>query len=213
MDYIKKASKKELRQIGLVREIALSSLDGKRFQHSVGTAEMAASICRRYHLDEHKGYLAGLAHDLCKRMPMERQLTLARAFDGPLPDLVFETPKFLHGPAAAVFLKLEGISSDAGILEAVAYHTVGRADMGPLALAVYIADKIEPGRREWAHAIREKLEKGKFDGKGGLQMLAVATIEDMHDYIVSSGRAVAATTLVLYNSLTGKSVVEWPVRL
>jgi len=196
----------------MVRQLAQTSLDGKRFQHSVDTAEMAASICRRYKLDEYKGYLAGLSHDLCKRMPMEKQLVLARAFAGPLPDLVFETPKFLHGPAAAVFLKREGISTDETVLEAVAYHTVGKAGMVPLALAVYIADKIEPGRKDWAVAIRDKLERGKFDGDGGLRRLAVATIEDMHDNMVSSGRAVAATTLVLYNSLTGKSVAEWPVR-
>jgi len=206
MDSIKKAAKREPGQVGLVRDIARSFLDGKRFQHSVGTAEMAASICHRYHLDEEKGYLAGLAHDLCKRMPVDRQLALARAYDGPLPGLVFETQKFLHGPAAAVFLRIEGITSDEAVLEAVAYHTVGRAGMGPLALAVYIADKIEPGRKDWANEIRDKLEKGKFDGEGGLNRLALATIEDMRDNMVASGRAVAATTLVLYNSLTGKSV-------
>jgi nicotinate-nucleotide adenylyltransferase len=211
MGSTRKATRKELKQLALVRELARTSLDGKRFQHSLDTAEMAASICRRFNLDEHKGYLAGLAHDLCKRMPMDRQLTLARAYDGPLPDLVFETPKFLHGPAAAVYLKMEGITTDETVMEAIAYHTVGKAGMGSLALAVYIADKIEPGRRDWAHSIRDKLEKGKFDGAEGLRKLAVATIEDMHDYIVASGRAVAATTLVLYNSLTGKSVAEWPV--
>jgi nicotinate-nucleotide adenylyltransferase len=192
--------------------LAESMLDRKRFEHCVGAARTAAAICRRFGHDEDAAYLAGLAHDLCKRLPPAEQFSLARSFAGPLPEVVFENLRLPHGPAAAVYLEREGLSSDPAVLEAVAYHTVGKAGMGPVALAVYIADKIEPSRRDWAQGVRELLSAGAFDGSGGLGRLATATLETMLDEISASGRAVAATTLVLYNSLTGKSVSEWPVR-
>ena len=193
-------------------KLAEAMLDRKRFEHCVGAAKTAAAICRRFGHDEDAAYIAGLAHDLCKQMPAVEQLSLARSFSGPLPEIVFENMRLPHGPAAAAYLKREGLSSDPAVLEAVAYHTVGKAGMGPVALAVYIADKIEPSRRDWAQGVRQHLAAGAFDGIGGLGRLATATLETMLDEISASGRAVAATTLVLYNSLTGKSISEWPVR-
>lgn len=195
-----------------VRALAERSLDGKRFRHCVGAAETAAALCGRYGYDAASGYLAGLAHDLCKQMAPAAQVELARRFDGPLPEAVFSNPKLPHGPAAAALLARDGLSNDPAVLEAVAYHTFGRAGMGPVALAVYVADKIEPGRGGWASIVRLGLGEGRFEGSGGLVRLATATIEAMLDHIVAEGRAVADTTFVLYNSLSGKSVREWPVR-
>ena len=195
-----------------VRALAERSLDQKRFRHCVGAAETAAAICGRYGYDAAAGYLAGLAHDLCKQMAPGVQLELARSFDGPLPEAVFGNPKLPHGPAAAALLARDGLSDDPAVLEAVAYHTFGRAGMGPVALAVYVADKIEPGRGDWAPAVRLGLVEGLFDGAGGLVRLATATIEAMLDRVVADGRAVSETTFILYNSLSGKSVREWPVR-
>ncbi len=194
-----------------VRGLAERSLDGRRFRHCVGAAETASGICARYGYDAAAGYLAGLAHDLCKQMPPGVQLELARSFDGPLPEAVFGNPKLPHGPAAAALLAREGLSDDPAVLEAVAYHTFGRVGLGPVALAVYVADKIEPGRGDWASAVRLGIAEGLFDGEGGLVRLATATIEAMLDRAVGDGRAVADTTLILYNSLSGKSVREWPV--
>jgi nicotinate-nucleotide adenylyltransferase len=199
--------------VARVRALAEQRLDGRRYRHCVGAAETASALCERYGYDADSGYLAGLAHDLCKQSEIHTQIELARSFDGPLPESVFSNPRLPHGPAAAVLLAREGLSTDPAVLEAVAYHTFGKSGMGPVALAVYIADKIEPSRRDWASTIRLGIDEGRFDGDGGLVRLATATIEAMLDRIVAEdGRPVADTTLVLYNSLSGKSVREWPVR-
>ncbi|MBN2873629.1 MAG: bis(5'-nucleosyl)-tetraphosphatase (symmetrical) YqeK [Spirochaetales bacterium] len=202
-----------------VLKLAESMLEPKRLLHCIGAAETAAEICSRYSLDQGAGYLAGLAHDLCKRMPQAEQLALARAFDGPLPDIVFENPKLSHGPAAAVLLAGKHLVDDPEILEAIAYHTVGKTGMGPIALAVYVADKIEPSRRDWAASVRDGLVIGTYDARDGesnldgLRRLAAATVETLLDDITRSGRTVAATTFVLYNDLTGKSISRWPEQL
>jgi nicotinate-nucleotide adenylyltransferase len=74
-------------------------------------------------------------------MPVERQRALAayRSADG-------LSEALLHGPAAASWLERELGVNDGEVLDAVAYHTVGKVGMGELAMVVWIADKIEPGR-------------------------------------------------------------------
>ncbi|HET9065942.1 MAG TPA: HD domain-containing protein [Gemmatimonadales bacterium] len=51
----------------------------------------------------------------------------------------------LHGPAAAAQARADGIT-DEEVLQAVAWHTVGHAQWGPLGQALYAADFLEPGR-------------------------------------------------------------------
>lgn len=61
----------------------------------------------------------------------------------------------IHGPAAAARARAEGVT-DAEVLEAVAYHTVGHASWGDLGLALYAADFLEP-ERPFAQAERAEL--------------------------------------------------------
>ena len=188
-------------------KLAHTMLEGKRLVHSIGAADTAHAICTRYGLDADAGYLAALAHDLCKRMDSAEQKRLALSFAGDIPPAALENPKLLHGPAAAVFLEQKGIITDPSMLEAIAYHTFGKPGMCDLSLAVYVADKIEPGRRDWAASVRSRLAAGAFDGPEGLRALAAATVEALLDDITSSGRIVAPTTFTLYNDLDRKSVV------
>jgi len=189
----------------LALAMARDWLPRRRFAHSVAAAETAVALCQRYGLDPEAGFLAGVAHDLCKDMAPERQFELARRFDGPLPALAFMDPQLPHGPAAAVFLRDDGLVDDPAVLEAIAYHTFGKPGMGPLALVVYSADKIEPGRGEWIADVASAAVRGDYDGHGGLERLTAAVIERSMDHVIRSGRPVAPDTLILYNALTGKN--------
>src|SRR3712207_2529741 len=57
-----------------------------------------------------------------------------------------ESPKLLHASVAAELARRELGIEDEEVLGAIRAHTTGQAGMGPLALALYVADKIEPGR-------------------------------------------------------------------
>ena len=52
----------------------------------------------------------------------------------------------MHGPVAAELARRELGVEDGEVLEAVRAHTTGKPGMGPLALVLYVADKIEPAR-------------------------------------------------------------------
>jgi predicted HD superfamily hydrolase involved in NAD metabolism len=61
-------------------------------------------------------------------------------------DFESERPILLHGPVAAELARRDLGVKDAEILDAVRAHTTGEPGMGPLALTLFVADKIEPGR-------------------------------------------------------------------
>jgi nicotinate-nucleotide adenylyltransferase len=119
-----------------------------RFLHSRSCALLSWDLCRRFGLDPHAGYLAGLAHDMGKAFSEEELLELAGKDGEGFSKTERERPSLLHGRAAAVLLRDRfGIHNEA-VLEAVRYHTTGREGMGPLAKVVYVADKIEVSRRD-----------------------------------------------------------------
>jgi HD superfamily phosphohydrolase YqeK len=56
---------------------------------------------------------------------------------------------FLHGPAAAHRLEVQGLRDDA-VLEAIRYHTLGHEALDIIGRALIAADFLEPGRKAWA---------------------------------------------------------------
>jgi nicotinate-nucleotide adenylyltransferase len=130
-------------------------LDFDRFIHSRNTALLAWDLCRRFGLDEQKGYLAGIAHDMCKFMGDEELVRLAHSDGTGSSKLEQQKPGLLHARAAAVQLRRKYGILDRDILEAIRCHTMGQADMGSLAQVVYIADKIEISRTKADPALRE----------------------------------------------------------
>lgn len=135
-----------LETITKVENYARSVLSPARFLHSRNTALMAWDLCQRFGLDAQKGYLAGIAHDICKRASEKDLVRLAHADGSGSTKVEKEKPGLLHGRAAAVLVKRKYGISDHDVLEAIRCHTTGSRDMGQLAKAVYIADKIEVSR-------------------------------------------------------------------
>jgi nicotinate-nucleotide adenylyltransferase len=117
-----------------------------RFLHSRNTAFMAQDLCRRFGLDPKAGYLAGIAHDLCKQLDPKLMMKLAKTDRMPISALEKSKPSLLHGRAAAVLLRERFCINNKDILEAVAFHTSGCEKMGDLAKVIYIADKTEVSR-------------------------------------------------------------------
>jgi nicotinate-nucleotide adenylyltransferase len=125
---------------------ARMNLTVERFLHSRNTALLAVDMCRRFGLDPCLGYLAGIAHDLGKQLDGKVLMKLAKADGMKITDLEKKKPGLLHGRVAAVLLRERFGIHNKEVLEAVAFHTSGSADMGPLAKVIYIADKVEPSR-------------------------------------------------------------------
>lgn len=150
------------------------------------------------------GRIAGLAHDLCKEMPLARQEALATIYsslsgrDIPKDGVIGRAA--LHGPAAAGLLASEFGLDDADILEAVALHTLGAEDMGDLARIIYAADKLEPGRGH----VDPKFRADCLELPPGALFSAV--LADTVGWLRSMGQPVAAESLELHERIAAREI-------
>lgn len=171
-----------------IRKFALASEKPDRYEHSERVAETAMIMCDMFGVDPKKGYLAGLAHDMCKDMSDDLMLSLASHDNQPITHAEKDKPSLLHGRAAAVKLETDFGVEDPDIIQAVSRHTLGGASMCPLAKILYIADKIEPGRPHSTKEYRARL----FDMS--LNEMCLAVLDENTDYLRSKGKGIAPVT-------------------
>ncbi len=126
--------------------LARKRLSEKRYGHTLRVADTAERLARVHGLDPARARLAALLHDAARETEPEEFLRLAEEWDLAVGEPERESPKLLHAPVAAELARRELGVEDDEVLAAIRAHTVGEPGMGPLALALYVADKIEPAR-------------------------------------------------------------------
>jgi predicted HD superfamily hydrolase involved in NAD metabolism len=127
---------------------ARECLSDKRYAHTLRVAETAERLARLHGLDPERARLAGLLHDMAREIGKEELLRVAEEDGLSVGDFERERPILLHGPVAAELARGDLGVDDGEVLDAVRVHTTGEPGMGPLALALLVADKIEPGREQ-----------------------------------------------------------------
>jgi nicotinate-nucleotide adenylyltransferase len=188
------------KQILRVEEAAREMLRPARFLHSRNTALLAWDLCRRFGLDFQAAYLAGIAHDLGKPLGNEELLKTAETDGAGLSPAERDKPALLHGRAAAVLLGERFGIHNRDVLEAVAWHTEGNVEMGPLAKAVFIADKIEVSREN----VRPDLRRLCFAEDAEFDRIFFAVLEDTVAWLRSGGIEISEKTLRLLEKTRGE---------
>jgi predicted HD superfamily hydrolase involved in NAD metabolism len=123
--------------------LARSRLSERRYEHTLRVADTAENLAMAHDLEADR---RALLHDAAREMGLEEFLNLADKWGIQVGEPEQQSPKLLHGPVAAELAKRELGVNDEDVLEAIRAHTTGRPGMGPLALVLYVADKIEPAR-------------------------------------------------------------------
>lgn len=117
-----------------------------RLDHSIRVANVALDIARSNvkTLDPLKTYQAAMLHDIGKYVPdKESKEIVTREYSKEYAEYPYWA---LHQWVGAYLAEKEFGIKDKDILDSIAYHCTGRAEMGPLEQTIYSADKIEPGR-------------------------------------------------------------------
>jgi predicted HD superfamily hydrolase involved in NAD metabolism len=109
----------------------------------------AEGLAARHNIDASRVRLAALGHDLMRLTPREELLRLAREGGIEPNEAERAEPLLLHGALAARMLSERFGIDNAEVLDAVRYHTTGRAGMSDVEKVVFLADKTEPD--ELAH--------------------------------------------------------------
>ena len=122
------------------------NLSQKRFHHSLNVADECKKLAQKYGEDPEKAYFAGLLHDICKELPGDEQKDMVLRSGLTVCREELDTRSLWHGIAGAYFVKEHFGVEDIDILNAIRFHTVGRAGMTRLEEIVYIGDLISADR-------------------------------------------------------------------
>ncbi len=122
-------------------------LNEKRFIHSVGVEYTAACLAFVHGEDVERARVAGLLHDCAKCIPTEEKLRKAKKHGLSINKSEKLNPDLLHGKLGAYYAKTKYGVKDKEILSAITYHTTGHPDMCLLDKIIFVADYIEPNRK------------------------------------------------------------------
>jgi len=177
--------------IGLLKR----HLSEDKLMHSVSVMETATELAARLGCDADKAALAGLLHDITKQRTRKEQLQLCGEFGIMLDKVSANEEKLLHAVTAEGFLRCRLGVSDREILDAVRYHTTGRAAMTALDKAIYLADYIEPLRR--FDGVDEVRSLSARDIDKALALALTQTVRELLD----RGSAIHPDTVAARNAL------------
>lgn len=174
-------------------EVLRARLNEKRYEHSLNVAKQASCLAKKYGADVKKAEFAGLLHDVTKQTDEQEQLQLISDAGMRLSDLELENKKLWHAVSGMAFLKTKLNIVDEDILNAIRYHTTGRAGMSLLEKIVFVADMTTVDRtsleaKKVRRVVQEDLDKA-------VCLTAIFSIE----WLIERKAVVAPDTLGAYN--------------
>jgi len=127
-------------------ELIKELLSKKRFNHSMNVAEACYDLAEKYGADKKRCYLAGLLHDVMKEedKDIQRRMTVESGLDPDPAECV--APALWHAVAGAVYVRDTLKVTDAEIIRAIRFHTIGCVEMSLLEKIVYLGDMISADR-------------------------------------------------------------------
>ncbi|MBN2899436.1 MAG: bis(5'-nucleosyl)-tetraphosphatase (symmetrical) YqeK [Clostridia bacterium] len=176
-------------------------LKRSRFHHTLRVTDTAMELAKDCDEDVTKAEIAGLFHDLAKNLNDEELLAYIELHDLEIDDIVKRNLYLAHGMVAADIAMREYGVDDEDILEAIWYHTIGRASLSKLAKIIYVADYIEPNRvMNGVEAIRQVAESGNLD------KALLMTVENQITYLLTGHQEIHPNALEMRNELIRNGV-------
>ncbi|MBQ7934640.1 MAG: bis(5'-nucleosyl)-tetraphosphatase (symmetrical) YqeK [Lachnospiraceae bacterium] len=131
-----------------IRKAMEKQQDAKRYEHTLGVAYTATALAMKYGVSLKDAQLAGLLHDCAKCLSDKKKLSICEKHGLPVSEVEMRNPFLLHAKVGGFLARKEYLVQDEDIINAILYHTTGRPDMSTIEKIIFIADYIEPGRKE-----------------------------------------------------------------
>lgn len=183
-----------MRDIEKMQKQVKNELDAYRYRHTLGVMYTAASLAMRYGVELEQAMAAGLLHDCAKCIPDSQKIKMCDKYKVKLTDTELQNTALIHPKLGAYLAKSEYGVEDEDILNAIAGHTTGHPGMSMLEKIIYIADYIEPGRKEAPNlSLIRKLAFENIDDA------LFQILEDTLQYLKSNDRVIDLMTEETYN--------------
>lgn len=128
-----------------LQQVSVALHKANRVAHVLGCRETAVALAKHWGADETDAARAALLHDITKALDTNGQLTLSGEY-GMIPDdFSRQYPKTLHAVTGSLVAQYV-FGENPAVVQAIRYHTTGRADMTLLEKIIYVADYMEPNR-------------------------------------------------------------------
>ncbi len=119
------------------------NLKPERVKHTFRAIQYASKLAKIHNCDEQKAVIALILHDVAKYLDDKT----AKKLNINVSEELWNLPSAIrHAPISAEVAKQYFNVLDTDILDAICYHTTGRANMSKLEKIVYLADACEVGR-------------------------------------------------------------------
>lgn len=167
-------------------QFVINNLPPKRLKHTADVVVCALKKAKELNLDQKRVEIATTLHDNAKYI----DYTSVSGFNPPkdVPPPVMHA--FLGAFIAEKFLKID----DEEIIDAIRYHTSGKAKMSTLGKLVFVADMLEEGRNyEGVEYLRELYEKADFE------TCFKECLKEEYIHLTNKGQEIFIETINAYN--------------
>lgn len=165
------------------------TLDPKRYEHTLGVEYTAAALAMRYNAPIMSAQLAGLLHDCAKCLSNTKKISICEKHNISVSEVEKRNPYLLHAKVGSFLAIDEYGVEDPDVINAILNHTTGRPGMSLLEKIVFVADYIEPGRKQAPNL--QEIRRMAFVN---LDQALIKILEDTLVYLQESGGEVDPMT-------------------
>lgn len=175
-------------------------LSEKRYNHSIGVMKKAEELAKLYKVNINKAKLVGLAHDIGKELSKEDKLKYVKENDIEIDKIEKINVGLLHGKIGAdICKKRYDFTED--MQDAIKFHTTGNKDMDLLAKIIFVADKIEEGRKYKDKNKMQELELIREAAKENLDEAMLGLIDSSLIYTMQKKNLIHPDSISTRNQL------------
>ena len=179
-----------------IKEYIERNFSEKRKVHTEGVRETSIKLAHMYGADKKKAEIAALFHDMYRGVPEKTMNYYVKSLG--LADKYLDNCNLAHGKVAAIIMQRDFDIEDEDIINAVSYHTTGRAGMSLLEEVIYLADAIEPNR------VYPGVEELRRAAKTDLDKACLMSLTNTIDFVRSSGKYLDEETVLAKEYLERK---------
>jgi predicted HD superfamily hydrolase involved in NAD metabolism len=201
MDFIKKLDLGEDKKkylLDLVRKLE-KIMEPELFAHSVNTMEFAVEMAVSHKEVENLFELcvSSAVHDYGKVFNTEELTRLARIHSPGLSEFELGLKPLLHSFVGDFLVSRDFGINNKRILRAVKYHTIGSRDMSVEEKILFIADKVEKGRKY------EKVGKLRSLAVKDINLCLIEVYKNTIIYVINKNSFLHPDTSRIWNNICG----------
>lgn len=179
-------------------QIVKSHLKLSRYEHTIRVADTAIALAEHYGQSVDEIELAAIFHDYAKYRDLDEMKRWIETSTLPKDLLEYHT-ELWHGPVGALLVEREVGITDRTVLQAIHWHTTGKANMNTMEKIIFVADYIEPGRNfPGVEAVREQAQQN-------LDYALFLALKNTIQHLIAHNQKIYPDTIHAYNYLNSKN--------